>query len=60
MDFKAYLENPQLLHEGTAVSYTHLHCHNDSGVATAGSLTAVRMGATMVQGTVNEIGRAHV
>lgn len=33
-----------------------IHCHNDSGVATAGSLTAVRMGATMVQGTVNGLG----
>lgn len=33
-----------------------IHCHNDSGVATAGSLTAVRMGATLVQGTVNGLG----
>ena len=33
-----------------------IHCHNDSGVAVAGSLTAVRMGATMVQGTVNGLG----
>ncbi len=33
-----------------------IHCHNDSGVAAAGSLTAVRMGATMVQGTVNGLG----
>lgn len=33
-----------------------IHCHNDSGVAVAGSLTAVRMGATLVQGTVNGLG----
>lgn len=33
-----------------------IHCHNDSGVAVAGSLTAVRMGATMVQGTINGLG----
>jgi len=33
-----------------------IHCHNDSDMATACSLSAVRNGATMVQGTVNGIG----
>ncbi len=33
-----------------------IHCHNDSGVAVAASLSAVRAGATMVQGTVNGLG----
>lgn len=33
-----------------------IHCHNDSGVAVACSLTAVRMGAVLVQGTVNGLG----
>ena len=33
-----------------------IHCHNDSGLATACSLAAVDAGATMVQGTVNGIG----
>ena len=33
-----------------------IHCHNDSDMATACSLAAVRNGATMVQGTVNGIG----
>jgi len=33
-----------------------IHCHNDSGVAVAGSLAAVLAGADMVQGTINGIG----
>jgi len=33
-----------------------IHCHNDCGLAVANSLTAVRCGATHVQGTVNGIG----
>jgi len=33
-----------------------IHCHNDSGLAVAGSLAAVKAGATMVQGTVNGFG----
>ena len=33
-----------------------IHCHNDSGLAVANSLAAVRAGARHVQGTVNGIG----
>jgi 2-isopropylmalate synthase len=33
-----------------------IHCHNDSDVAVANTLAAVRQGATQVQGTVNGIG----
>jgi 2-isopropylmalate synthase len=33
-----------------------IHCHNDSDVAVANSLVAVRRGATQVQGTINGIG----
>ncbi len=33
-----------------------IHCHNDSGVAVANSLAAVRGGAVQVQGTINGIG----
>lgn len=33
-----------------------IHCHNDSGCAVASSLTAVRAGATQVQGTFTGIG----
>ncbi|MCX5706452.1 MAG: citramalate synthase [Candidatus Omnitrophica bacterium] len=33
-----------------------IHCHNDSGLAVANSLTAVEAGADMVQGTINGIG----
>ncbi|MFO0843543.1 MAG: citramalate synthase [Gemmataceae bacterium] len=33
-----------------------IHCHNDSDVAVANTLAAVRAGATQVQGTVNGIG----
>ncbi len=33
-----------------------IHCHNDSGLATAGTLRAVMAGATQVQGTINGYG----
>ena len=33
-----------------------IHCHNDSDVATANSLTAVEQGVVQVQGTINGIG----
>jgi 2-isopropylmalate synthase len=33
-----------------------IHCHNDSGVAVASTIEAVRAGAAMVQGTVNGYG----
>jgi 2-isopropylmalate synthase len=33
-----------------------IHCHNDSDVAVANTLAAVRAGATQVQGTVNGMG----
>jgi 2-isopropylmalate synthase len=33
-----------------------IHCHNDSDVAVANSLAAVRCGASQVQGTINGIG----
>ena len=33
-----------------------IHCHNDSGCAVAGSLLAIRAGATIVQGTINGFG----
>src|SRR5262249_58362109 len=33
-----------------------IHCHNDSDVAVANPLAAVRAGATQVQGTVNGLG----
>lgn len=34
----------------------HWHGHNDFGLATAGSIEAVRAGATWVQGTINGMG----
>src|SRR5579885_352273 len=33
-----------------------IHCHNDSDVAVANALAAVRHGATQVQGTINGLG----
>lgn len=33
-----------------------IHCHNDNGMAVAGSITAVQAGAKQVQGTVNGLG----
>ncbi|MGB0126541.1 MAG: citramalate synthase [Rhodocyclaceae bacterium] len=40
-------------HVGTRLG---IHCHNDSGCATANSLAAVRSGCTQVQGTINGYG----
>jgi len=34
----------------------HWHGHNDFGLATAGSIAAVRAGATWIQGTINGMG----
>ncbi|MBQ8180250.1 MAG: citramalate synthase [Candidatus Methanomethylophilaceae archaeon] len=42
-----------LLSVGTPLG---IHCHNDSGLATANTLAAVESGCTMVQGTVNGLG----
>ena len=36
--------------------YTGIHAHNDGGLAVANSLTAVRCGVDMVQGTINGYG----
>ena len=33
-----------------------IHCHNDSNVAVANSIAAVRAGATIIQGTINGYG----
>ena len=33
-----------------------IHCHNDNGMAVAGSIVAVQAGATQVQGTINGLG----
>jgi len=33
-----------------------IHCHNDTGMAVAGSIMAVQAGATQVQGTINGFG----
>ncbi|MGQ9718496.1 MAG: citramalate synthase [Nitrososphaerales archaeon] len=33
-----------------------IHCHNDSGLATANTLMAVSVGATHIQGTINGLG----
>jgi 2-isopropylmalate synthase len=33
-----------------------IHCHNDSEVAVANSIAAVKVGATQVQGTINGVG----
>lgn len=33
-----------------------IHCHNDNGMAVAGSIMAVQAGATQVQGTMNGLG----
>jgi 2-isopropylmalate synthase len=45
-----------------AAGYPHnspglgIHCHDDCGLAVANSITAVRAGASMVQGTINGYG----
>ena len=53
---------PAFVHEATATVSDRfglpigIHAHNDSGVAAANSIEAVRAGATMVQGTINGLG----
>ena len=42
--------------KGTDGARIGIHCHNDSGLAVANTITAVRHGATHVQGTINGIG----
>lgn len=53
---------PEWVAEATELAVRNLsvdvgiHCHNDSDVATANTLTSVDKGATQVQGTINGIG----
>ena len=54
---------PEAIEKGVSAVHLHfpeiqigIHAHNDSELAVANSLTAVRFGATMVQGTINGIG----
>jgi 2-isopropylmalate synthase len=51
----ALFDDPEL---GPAARAAHLgiHTHNDGGLAVANSITAVRNGATIVQGTINGYG----
>lgn len=51
----AYLTSKVISWVGTAIP-VHWHGHNDFGLATAGSIAAVRAGASWVQGTVNGMG----
>jgi len=37
-----------------------IHCHNDCGLAVANTLTAVKAGVSVVQGTINGIGERTV
>ena len=56
----AVKEVQQLLHEHnsaqSAAVQLGIHTHNDSGLAVANTITAVNVGATMVQGTINGYG----
>ena len=53
-----FLENDAELRDrlGGRLPELGIHCHNDSGLAVANTLEAVRAGCTHVQGTVNGIG----
>ena len=44
------------VHEALPEVRLGIHCHNDSGVAAANSLAAIRAGARQVQGTINGLG----
>jgi 2-isopropylmalate synthase len=44
------------VHEAMPEVRLGIHCHNDSGVAAANSLAAIRAGARQVQGTINGLG----
>ena len=52
---KATIEVQRLLNGNDAVQLG-IHTHNDSGLAVANTITAVNVGATMVQGTINGYG----
>ena len=53
---------PDLIRDGTVAAGQAvtiplgIHCHNDSELAVANSLTAVEAGVTQVQGTINGVG----
>lgn len=51
-EFLIYLKNHSRIDEVEM----SVHCHNDLGLATANSLTALRCGATQIECTVNGIG----
>ncbi len=53
-DFVA--EVTQVVSEKMTGAKLGIHCHNDSGLATANSLAAVTHGASHVQGTINGLG----
>lgn len=53
---------PMDIYEITKLAAAHfsvpigIHCHNDNGMAVAGTIIAVQAGATQVQGTINGFG----
>ncbi len=51
---RAFLEGDAQIRE--RLPELGIHCHNDSGLAVANTIEAVRAGCTHVQGTVNGIG----
>ncbi len=57
-EIEQIIEEIRAVIEKTASGPVHIgiHTHNDSNLAVANSITAVRAGATMVQGTINGYG----
>ena len=52
---EALFNDPEIGQKAKATRFG-IHTHNDSGLAVANSITAVRCGAVMVQGTINGYG----
>jgi 2-isopropylmalate synthase len=50
------LDKKYTVSQGASPVKIGIHTHNDSGLAVANSITAVRAGAVMVQGTINGYG----
>jgi 2-isopropylmalate synthase len=56
LDVQKYLQEKDLKSPAGGPVKLGIHTHNDSGMAAANSIVAVRAGAVMVQGTINGYG----
>lgn len=52
IEFITYIKNNSRINEATI----SIHCHNDLGMATANSMSAINVGASQIECTINGIG----